>query len=716
MTGSAEHERVRETIVRALTELGFEVNIQEATVVVPFRDLHHAVTVRNVVARKRGVASTGGVALASHYDTEQLTPGAGDDGAAIAAILEALRALAQGPSLKNDLFLIVTDAEEVGRLGARAFVDDHPWWSEIDLLLNFEARGAAGASVMFETNAGNGWVVREFARADPHPVASSLFFEIYERMPQDTDFSIFKLAGVTGLNFAFVEGADAYHRPTDTVENLSAASLQHHGEHALALARHFGNLDLDAPRESANVVYFRFPGFGIVSYGLGVAVFLVAAALGSAGLVIRRGMISGALTWVGLAAGLGLWVVAAAVAAAVAALLLLVIDAAHHEIGSIIGRELYDESWYGLTVACVAVAAYAAAFGFARTRVGAPSLAAGALLLPLALAGAAMLLAPGVSMLFVWPSLFATGALDWLRSRRSEASGSGFSRDEPFSMADLSIFAVCAAGAILVFFPLVWSIYIGFSIAGAPVLAGVVVLMLTFLVPLFEITARVHRWWLPATAGCLAVVFTIVGVANARPGPERPLPEDLVYVLDRDMGEAFWATSRPSGSAWLSEFFGDATRQGELSAFLVDRGPYRLAPAPLVEAGRAGISIASDNNRGQPRSIRVEIRPGFVSELVAVAPVTGGTSRLRAVNGVAVPEETSADLPDWKLQHYGRPPNGALVLDIEIDAAETPLELVVVEGVMRLPRRAGVERPPEVTADVGRPTDMSLFRQVVRIE
>ena len=712
MTGSAEHGRVRESIVRELTALGFEVDVQETTVVVPFRQLHHAVTVRNVVARKRGTASTGGVALASHYDTEQLTPGAGDDGAAIAATLEALRAIGQGPSLRNDLYVIVTDAEELGLVGARAFVNKHPWWSEIDVLLNFEARGAAGASVMFETNPGNGWVVREFARADPHPIASSLFFEVYSRMPNDTDFSVYKQAGATGLNFAFVEGADAYHRPTDTVENLSAASLQHHGEHALALARHFGNLDLAAPRESGNVVYFRFPGFGLVSYELRVAVSVLGAVLMAGGLVIRRGIVSGALTWSGLAAGLGALVVAAALAAAVAAVLLFGIGAVHHEIGSIVGRELYDESWYGFAVACVAVASYAAVFGFARTRVGAPSLAAGALLIPLALAGVSTLLAPGVSMLFVWPSLFATVALDWLR--RSEACGSGFSRDEPFSVADLSIFAVCAAGAILVFFPLVWSIYIGFSIAGASVLAAVVVLMFAFLVPLFEITAGAHRWWLPATAVCLAVVLTIVGVANGRPGPERPLPEDLVYVLDRDAGEAFWATSRPSGSAWLSEFFGAATRQGDLDAFLVDQGPYRLAPAPLVEAARADISIASSSSEGEPHCVRVEIRPGLVSELVTVAP-RGGASRLRAVNGVAVPEGRFADRDDWKLQHFGRPPSDALVLDLEIEGG-APIEVVIVEGIMRLPPLDGVERPPDVTPYAGRLTDMSLFRQDVRID
>jgi MFS family permease len=706
MTGSAEHERVRESIVRALADFGFEVGIQETTVVVPFGPLYHAVTVRNIVARKRGTASTGGVALASHYDTRQLTPGAGDDGAAIAATLEALRALAQGPLLRNDLYVIVTDAEELGLLGARAFVNKHPWWSDIDVLLNFEARGAAGASVMFETNAGNGWIVREFARADPHPVASSLFFEIYERLPQDTDFSVFKQAGVAGLNFAFVEAADAYHRPTDTVENLSAASLQHHGEHALALARHFGDLDLAAPRQSPNLVYFRVPGLGIVSYSVGLAVAFLVVALVLIGFIVRNGIVTGRLRWSGLAAGLGALVAAGALAAAVAAVLLWLIRAVHHEVGSIPARELYDESWYGLAVACIAVAAYATALTTARSRYEAPGLAAGALVIPLALATGATLYVPGVSMLFAWPSLFAALAVAWVLVRL-EAT--------PFGASDVAFAGLCTVGAVLVFFPLVWAVYIGFSIAAAPLLAVVIVLMLAFSVPLFEITARANRWWLPATAGCLAVAFTIVGIANARPGPERPVPEDLVYVLDRDSGEAFWATSRPSGSEWLSELFGAPTQQGTLSAFLVGPSPYRLGPAPRVEAPRAGIAIVNDGTDAQPRAVRVEIRSALVSELVTVVPAAGGASRLRAVNGIAVLEGSSADVPDWRLQHFGRPPDGALVLDLEIQD-EAPLELVVVETVMRLPALPGVERPPDVTAPVERLTDRSLFRQLVRIE
>jgi hypothetical protein len=40
---------------------------------------------------------------------------------------------------------------------------------------------------MFQTGADNGALIRELARAAPHPTASSLTQAIYQRMPNDTD-------------------------------------------------------------------------------------------------------------------------------------------------------------------------------------------------------------------------------------------------------------------------------------------------------------------------------------------------------------------------------------------------------------------------------------------------------------------------------------------------------------------------------------------------
>ena len=711
MPGSAEHARVREFLVAELRGLGFDVEVQETTVTVPRGRTILAVTVRNILARKRGTSSTGGVALASHYDSQQLAPGAGDDGSGVAATLEAVRALSRGEGLRNDLYVIITDAEELGLIGARGFVAEHPWWSEISIVLNFEARGSAGQSIMFETNSENGWVVREFARADPNLSGSSLYYEIYQRLPNDTDFSVYKRAGVVGLNFAFAERADAYHRPTDSVQNLSMASLQHHGEHALSMSRHFGNLDLSVATRAPDVVYFRIPGLGLVSYPYGWVGVFSALALLFAAVVGYRGRALGRLSAGGVAVGLVMVVVAAAAAAGLSALLLMVVRGAHHELGSIVGRELYNEAWYALSVAAISVGSVSAAFVVARRWVGAAGLAAGALLIPLALAVATGWLAPGVSMLFVWPTIFAIGATRQLLKMPAE---------RPFDGHDLAVFTVLAMPVVLILFPLVWVIYVGLNISVAPILALVAVGMLALLIPLFEISTAANGWWLPSSAFGLAIAFCVVGVIDARPGPGRPTPEDLVYALDRGSGAASWATTQMEGGVWLPEFFGDNATVGDLAAFLAgNRRVYRLTQAPLVDAPAAVAEVLADVVDGRVRSLRVAIRSSIGPELMNISASPGGSVVLRAVNGVAVEFASGPDDDtDWLLQHWGRPPDGVLVLDLATEDLSGPIELVLVEFLMRLPPVPGapIERPAGVVAHAGRLTDLALFRQVLLFE
>jgi len=148
--------------------------------------------VENIVARVVGTDSTGAVLVASHYDSVPAAPGAADAGSGVAAVLEAMRAFKTGQPPRNDLILLFTDAEELGLLGARAFVEQHAWAKDVRMALNFEARGTRGPAWMFETSAGNGAVVAEWASLVPKPAGSSLTYEVYKRLPNDTDFTEFK--------------------------------------------------------------------------------------------------------------------------------------------------------------------------------------------------------------------------------------------------------------------------------------------------------------------------------------------------------------------------------------------------------------------------------------------------------------------------------------------------------------------------------------------
>src|SRR5277367_2849425 len=255
--GSAEHDRARDYLVQRLTELGVTPELQRTTGVTPRYEV--AGTVENIVARLKGTSGAAdAVALVAHYDSVPAGPGAGDDGAGVAALLETLRVLRTGPPLRNDILFVITDGEEDGLLGASAFAAENPAAKDVRVVVNFEARGNSGESQMFETSAGNGRFVQLFAQAAPHPSGSSLTYEIYKHMPNDTDMTVFKKAGVAGLNFAFIGHWEAYHTPLDNSKMLDRGSLQQQGENALSLARSLGNADL-TQLQDRDAAYFSLP-------------------------------------------------------------------------------------------------------------------------------------------------------------------------------------------------------------------------------------------------------------------------------------------------------------------------------------------------------------------------------------------------------------------------------------------------------------------------
>ena len=129
---------------------------------------------------------------------------------------------------------------------------------------------------MFETSDHNRDLIRTVSNAARSPVANSLSYEIYKRLPNDTDFSVFKRAGYSGLNFAFIDGLVHYHTLMDSYENLDHGSLQHEGDYAVELTRRLGDSAQDTSRAEGNAVYFDILGWKLVSYSTGTANVLIA--------------------------------------------------------------------------------------------------------------------------------------------------------------------------------------------------------------------------------------------------------------------------------------------------------------------------------------------------------------------------------------------------------------------------------------------------------
>ena len=238
VAGSASNALVRDRVVAHLESSGYEVEIQSRFHCNPV--FGSCSPVENIVAVKAGSESEHAVLITAHYDSGWAGPGAADDGAGTAAILEIARMAANFPPFRNDIIFLVTDSEENGLLGADAFAEHHPLFEKVKAVVNLEARGVTGPSGMFETGDGNRSIIRMFSKSVDRPVGNSLIYEIYKTMPNDTDYSVYKSKGVMGVNFAFAQGVPVYHSAIDDIDHLDLGSLQHHGDNAWGMLKVLG--------------------------------------------------------------------------------------------------------------------------------------------------------------------------------------------------------------------------------------------------------------------------------------------------------------------------------------------------------------------------------------------------------------------------------------------------------------------------------------------
>lgn len=239
--GSPANYAVRNYLTGRMTQLGLSPQIQRIDAFQE-RPGKAPLVIGGVVENIIGVLpgkdrNAPALALMAHYDSVPGSPGAADDAAGVSAALEIMRILKAEGTPARDVVLLLTDGEEAGLLGATAFFQNHPLAGRIGFVINMESRGGGGQANMFETAAANGAVIDMFRKVSAAPVSSSLTVYLYKQLPNDTDFTVPRKAGIPGLNYAFIARQFDYHSPVSTPENLSQGSLQHLGDQVLATAR-----------------------------------------------------------------------------------------------------------------------------------------------------------------------------------------------------------------------------------------------------------------------------------------------------------------------------------------------------------------------------------------------------------------------------------------------------------------------------------------------
>ncbi|GAA3271958.1 M20/M25/M40 family metallo-hydrolase [Dactylosporangium vinaceum] len=603
VTGSPAADRVREYIVATLTGYGLRPEVQDTVGVNAGKfgsgSMAH---VRNVVAVLPGTASTGQVALMAHYDSVQVSYGANDDGAGSSTLLEVARALTQGGAAKprNDVVFVFTDAEEACLCGAEAFVSRHPLGQKPSVVLNFEARGSSGPAVMFQTSAGNADLIDVYART-PRPVGTSLAVEVYRLLSNDTDFTpVLAQTRFTGLNTAYIDGSSVYHSPMDRPSTMDRASLQHHGDEALALTREFGRADLPPLMKPAagDAVYFPFAGLLVrypaaLTWPLAILALLAVAVL--VFLARRRGLTSVPRTLSGL--GLALVpLVGAAVAAQLLWALLVAIRPGYGEL-----LDPARPTWLRFGVVALSAAVLLCWYSSSRRRVGPVPLATGALTL-LALLGILFAAAiPGGSYLVGLPALF--GAL----------AGIGALYARP-ALVKVGVLTAGAAVSTLILAPTVALFFPALGLATGAAAAMLAMLLglagLPVLEPLFRApTAPRHRRLGAAPAlGALvlAVICTMTGMVVDSWDVGHPEPTHLMYALDKDTGTAEWVSLERSPGEWTSRYVHGHQRLNRQFPVLPE-GELSVGPAQSADLAAPKATVLSDETAGDRRTLHLRI-------------------------------------------------------------------------------------------------------------
>lgn len=729
-SGTLAHEDVRRYLIEQITALGLQAEVQPAFAVRPSSQLaqHASAYVHNVLIRVPGTLSPSGskaLLLMAHYDSPIYTAGAAANGAAVGALLEALRALQQSPPLKQDVIVLFTDAREPGNFGAQAFWAEHPWADEVGAVLNLEGFGTRGPVALVEAGPQSGWWVKQQAQAEVRPVTSSFVSVLRSWQREQTtapepasplrtlgqsDLRLSNAQRVPGYTLAALDGAAVHGTPLDTVEQLSPATLQHQGETILRLTRQFGKQPLLDETRAPDRVFFS--AFGqVLHYPLEFVLPLtVAVDIGLCAVLVWgilrqrlsvRGLVQGAL-----AAG------AQAVLAACAGLVLwTAVDWLWAERMVTPSGVVQDGALYagGLVLFTFALSFVLVSRTLAHVRRA--DVLGGAMLLFLVLKDISAVFAPGLSFLFTWPLVAAAGVLACCLCRPQTEDA----LTHPLATVGLLLPTLSLLAPVL---------YMGYgllTIGQFLWLMPLLALSLALCSPAVAAMRAAGPTYLPTCAALTAFLLLVISGVSAHPGMDRPTPSNLFYVYDATQQQARWVSDRASDEHSATLLTNPSAAPASDWLAVSDRAPLlTTSTAPLSNLLQPPLlTIASDQTQAGLRTVHVHIQPQRRAfDLLLAATGAGFTDieLLHPSGGKRVLADAEQIAKQWSLHVSGLPAAGT-DLRLTFPAEERP-RLRVTAVSPELPGLPGVSyqpRPPWLMAG-GLYDHMTLITRELAIE
>lgn len=654
--GTDEAVRVREYLVEELRKLGAEVHIEQGIGTASYGRVFNAGLVNNIVATFQGEANTRAIMLVAHYDSVPEGPGAADDGAGLIVILEAIRALRVGPPIRNDLIVLFSDGEEArGLLGAQAFAAAHPGLKDrVAMMINLEARGSSGPALMFETSDNNGQLIGGFAKAAPYPMATSLMAAIYKLLPNDTDFTVLKAAGLPGLNFAFIETLQNYHTRLDSIENLDPRTIQHLGANVLGVVRHFGNLSLPQ-NQGRDLIYFNWFGMRLLAYPLWLAWTAALAAPVIFGFACYRRASSVGLTTGRVLAGLATFFVQLLIVAGAAFAMFAIAKLIAGEFleGDTTSNRLLFSGIVGIAFGCAI-----GAQRFFRDKLGLANVATGQLF---ALASLVLVLCwflIGGSYVLQWPLLFAIAGMCL-----------GFRLKDAARSACQFLFLI---PALLVLVPLAYMFFVAleFTYLALAAVALVLTTLLAVALPLLDRLSANLRLTL-ITLLLLSVSLIAAGIRLSAWSAAHPRPDTLVYSVNAEETKAKWLSYDRTLDAFTSRVIDvNAARDAGPAYTAGLERPVLSADAPLEALAPPAATVVKDSTIDGTRTVTLDIKSTRGARSLLVRLPSDLKLAAAGWNGMSMPmKESSPASSPWSLRFYNLPPEGAS-LELRFSAQE----------------------------------------------
>ncbi|MFC2123583.1 M28 family peptidase [Bacteroidota bacterium] len=682
--GTTEHLEVRDYIMDEMKKLGIEPELQIADVFFPYK--YGAARVENIIVKVSGTHNSKAILVMGHYDSVEDSYGANDNGSTVITMLETIRVLLTIETFRNDVIFLFTDGEEIGLYGAKAFVDQHPLAKDVGLVLNFDAGGSKGQSSMIETSSNNKWIISEFAKAVPYPMANSGSNEVFQYMPMGTDFTAFKNSGYKGFNFAYADDQFDIHSYGDNYDNISLESIQHHGSYATSLVKHFGNINFNNSTKG-NAVYFNTIGYGFVyySYSWVLPLVILTSLLLILILIIgvKRNIIRTINIFKGFIASIIHLVIAPAVITCIYFILVKyypdsdtrllaynnkIILLGFVGIAIAISFIYYNLLFRGIrlwhvivftilmlillywsnrisiatSLAIIMISAFIYLLFRKKTNVW--ELTIGSFITWAIIMVITSIMMKGLSYVFTWTLLFSLIPIGLFLSKKNQLK---------YSALSIFLFIICAT-PVLIWFSystLMFQNAMGLRFAGLSIIFTV--LCLSLLIPHIEIITKIKPWLISTLTLVFGIFFLLKGSINLSYSERYKKQNSLIYATNVDKNETFWTSYEKTVDEWTSNFL---TKNPEIEQ-LTNVFPFRSGkhlkntvtteplPSPII-------TVINDSIGDDYRYLKLHLESQRNANQFRIQMKSDSKNVRASINNSELKEIHPFRMTEWYLIHY----------------------------------------------------------------